>query len=228
MLLFSSVSAVTLSMNSPSAELALSQLEASVMDPIYCLCYQYAENIYDADLDTMKDPDFNLGGALTNPVDGKCDVRTYFIDAAGKYPGDELFLCPADTEVRHLNVPVDNEACLYNLWMCACWANQADGCLCAFTNPNFESVKIMKPTMGTCPNGSSPVTDMTAAGDEEGHALLGFGGLALKCSPNPCQACCKGQGGSCANCKGGSGFGGGGGGRGCGGGGSKGGGVNIN
>jgi hypothetical protein len=34
----------------------------------------------------------------------------------------------------HKNVPVTNEKCLYALWMCACWANSEDGCLCAFEN----------------------------------------------------------------------------------------------
>jgi len=100
--------------------------------------------------------------------------------------------------------------------MCACWANQADGCLCAFENAEQASVTVQKPTMGVCGPGAGKITDMSAAGDQKGHAQLGFGGLALKCSPNPCQACCKNQGGSCACCKGGSGCSGGSGGGGSG------------
>ena len=82
-------------------------------------------------------------------------------------------------DVAHLNVPVLNEACLFNLWMCNCWANQADKCLCAYENENQESVTIVKPSMGKCRKGAGEVTDMTAAGDQVGHAQLGFGGLAL-------------------------------------------------
>jgi hypothetical protein len=110
-------------------------------------------------------------------------------DGIFNYAGDSEFDCALvstpDT-LTHKSVPVLNEACLYNLWMCACWANQADGCLCAFENPEQASVTIEKPSMGVCRTGSSAITDMTAAGDTVGHAQNGFGGLALKCSPNPC------------------------------------------
>ena len=44
------------------------------------------------------------------------------------YPGDPAWGDATDTadpldDYYHLNVPVVNEACVYNLWMCACWAN---------------------------------------------------------------------------------------------------------
>jgi hypothetical protein len=71
--------------------------------------------------------------------------------------------------------------------------------------PGQVAVKIVKPVAGSCPIGAGPVTDTTAAGDLTGHALLGFGGLALKCAPNPCQPCCKNQGKSCGCCGGGGG-----------------------
>ena len=130
---------------------------------------------------------------MTQPdADGKCRVTEYIVDlAAGLYPGDPDFACPPDPVARwHKKIPVENEACLYSLWMCACWANQADGCLCAFENPLQASVTIMKPSAGGCPPGAGKMTDTTAAGDSKGHILFGMGGLALKCTPNPCQACC--------------------------------------
>ena len=86
----------------------------------------------------------------------------------------------------HKVTAVTNAQCLYSLWMCACWANQADGCLCAFENPEQKSVTIEKPTMGKCRPGASKLTDTRADGDGVGHAKLGAGGLALRCSPNPC------------------------------------------
>lgn len=228
-LLLGSASAITLSMSTPSAENALAQLEASVMMAKRCLCYQFADHYVD---EFATDPTFvppvphiDNGGALVLPdANGECTTKTYLVDIANDpiflYAGDDGFDCTTTELWTHKNVDVLNEACLFNLWMCSCWANQATGCLCAFENPNQESVTIVKPSMGACPVGSSPVTDMTAAGDQLGHAPLGFGGLALKCTPNPCQACCKNQGGSCAKCGGGGGGSGGGGSCGSGGGGS--------
>ena len=143
----------------------------------------------------------------------------YLADPAGKYAGDPTFTCIGAAAVFHKSIPVTNEKCLYALWMCACWANQASGCLCAYENPNQESVTIVKPQAGKCPDGAEKVEDMTAQGDREGHSMYGFGGLALKCSPNPCQACCKakghGGGGACGCSCGGGGGGGGYGGSGC-------------
>jgi hypothetical protein len=70
--------------------------------------------------------------------------------------------------------------------------------------------------MGKCRPGATKLTDTTAMGDGIGPAKLGAGGLALRCSPNPCQACCKTGGGSSGgSCT----CGGGGGGGSCGGGG---------
>ena len=65
--------------------------------------------------------------------------------------------------------------------------------------------------MGKCGDGGSHLTDTTAMGDGVGHAQQGAGGLALRCSPNPCQACCK-HGGGAGGSKGGCSCGGGGGG----------------
>jgi hypothetical protein len=42
----------------------------------------------------------------------------------------------------HKSVPVANEACVYALWMCACWANSADGCLCAYEEAAGVAVTI--------------------------------------------------------------------------------------
>ena len=47
---------------------------------------------------------------------------------------DTLYNVAGQLVHSHKVVPVTNEQCLYSLWMCACWANQADGCLCAFEN----------------------------------------------------------------------------------------------
>jgi hypothetical protein len=81
----------------------------------------------------IPDPDFRPliteGGALTLPdPGGQCEMKTYYVstgtDGELVYAGDPDFDCDliAD-DVFHKNVPVLNEACLYNLWMCACWAN---------------------------------------------------------------------------------------------------------
>ena len=115
---------------------------------------------------------------MTSAIDGECKERVYDVDNSDRYPWDEGYTGDSD-DIYHLNVPVTNEACLYNLWMCACWANQADACLCAFENPEQESVTVVKPTMGKCPKGAGPITDMGATGDMAGHAPLGFGALAL-------------------------------------------------
>ena len=63
---------------------------------------------------------------------------SYTVDGDGDYAGDPEFSCSDGTivTVQHKSIPVTNEKCLYALWMCACWANQASGCLCAFENPN--------------------------------------------------------------------------------------------
>lgn len=82
--------------------------------------------------------------------------------------------------VGHKIVPVTNEKCLYSLWMCACWANQADGCLCASEDSGKDSVTIVKPTMGSCPAGSSKLqsTGFTGGGSGSTSADGGAGALA--------------------------------------------------
>ena len=93
-------------------------------------------------------------------------------DGTCKYGGD-----PGDVHKRY---EITNQACLYKLWMCACWASQAEGCLCAKENPE-DNVTIIKPIAGDCPKGSGPIKNPKAKDT---------GGLALKCAPNPCLACC--------------------------------------
>jgi hypothetical protein len=129
-------------MSSPSAENALAQLEASVMLAKRCLCYQFADYyVDDGDpLTAPPVPDINNGGALVLPDDnGECTTRTYLVDITDPanpiYAGEDGFVCGATEEWTHKNVDVLNESCLFNLWMCNCWANQATGCLCAFENP---------------------------------------------------------------------------------------------
>jgi hypothetical protein len=75
---------------------------------------------------------------------------------------------------------VTNQSCLYKLWMCSCWASQTVGCLCA-KEVDGDSVTFVKPWMGVCPNGSGKLRNPKAQD---------AGGLALKCAPNPCLACC--------------------------------------
>jgi hypothetical protein len=176
-------------------------------------------------------------GALVAAKDGKCVNQTFYVSKIDEVEVGEplhdtpfyIDYMPLASEVDipmpprlvanenpwifgHKIVPVVNEACLYSLWMCACWANQADGCLCAFENPGKNDITLIRPQMGKCPDGSSDLMYTGAAGPGYGNfATDGAGALALKCSPNPCQACCKGQGGSCSGCggKGGKGCGGG-------------------
>ena len=153
------------------------------------------------------------GGSLVVATDGKCEDQTFYVsktDGTGTgevlhhvpwYIGymplrDELTIPLPPRLINtyedpyvfgHRIVPVVNAACLYNLWMCACWANQADGCLCALENPGKNDVTIVKPSMGTCPEGSSKLEGTSAIGGGDGaFAPDGAGALALKCSPNPC------------------------------------------
>ena len=190
------------------------------------------------------------GGSLVAAKNGKCADQTFYVSKVDNTePGTVTHhvpwyvgYMPLKTEITialppelhddetpyiysHHIIPVVNEACLYNLWMCACWANQADGCLCALENPGKNDITIVKPSMGSCPEGSSKLETVTAIGGGDGaFAPDGAGGLAMKCSPNPCQACCKAG----AKCGGGGGGGGsGGGGKSGGGGGSGGGGSTI-
>ena len=66
------------------------------MEAKRCLCFEYNDN-------TSSKPDIDNGGWLTHPgPDGSCK---------------EIASGP------RLHVPVTNEACLFSLWMCACWAN---------------------------------------------------------------------------------------------------------
>ena len=75
---------------------------------------------------------------------------------------------------------ITNQSCLYKLWMCSCWASQTDGCLCAKENSD-DTITFIRPSMGGCQEGSGPLTNPLAKE---------AGGLALKCAPNPCLACC--------------------------------------
>ena len=108
-----------------------------------CLCYQFAD-YYEDDLDPTTPPpvpDINNGGALVLPdANGECTTRVYLADITDPanpiYAGDPGFDCAnSPVDITHKNVDVLNESCLFNLWMCNCWANQATGCLCAFENP---------------------------------------------------------------------------------------------
>ena len=90
-----SASAVTLSMSSPSAENALAQLEANVMQAKRCLCYQFADNYVDG-TDPAPVPHINNGGALVLPDEnGECTTKTYLVDItdpdAPLYAGDDGF-----------------------------------------------------------------------------------------------------------------------------------------
>ena len=134
------------------------------------------------------------GGAATCPA-GEYAFTCQQIDASKTFYGPSAVHSVIDNSAfntggqliaGHKVTAVTNAQCLYSLWMCACWANQADGCLCAFENPEQKSVTIEKPTMGKCRPGASKLTDTRADGDGVGHAKLGAGGLALRCSPNPC------------------------------------------
>ena len=150
-------------------------------------------------------------GAGTSGTTFSCPAgeNTYvgLVSTYGVHP-DGLYVKDGDETETHKVVPVSNESCLYSLWMCACWANQAEGCLCAYEAAEQAYVTIEKPTMGHCRSGSSALTDVTAAGDGIFPVIYGAGGLALKCSPNPCQACCKHGGNKGCKCGGGKGGGG--------------------
>ena len=108
--------AVSLKQDSYSSEEALAQLDVSgFIDP--CLCFKY-----DDWTSPKKIPELEIevkGGKFVIPTEGEC------LNDAGE-------------------VEVTNQSCAYKLWMCACWANQADGCLCARENPD-ETVTIIKP-----------------------------------------------------------------------------------
>jgi hypothetical protein len=79
-------------------------------------------------------------------------------------------------------VVVTNQNCLYKLWMCACFASQIPGCLCAKENNDGSgSVTMIKPVGGDCPDGSGPLLNPKA---------YQTGGVALQCTNDPCQACC--------------------------------------
>ena len=136
LLLFTaSTQAVKLSTSSPSAEQALVQMEEAANNG-NCMCFQYAGSATQ-DL-TVAVGVFSItdGGALNLAVNGKCETRIYAgvkVDTGTTpntvvYPGDPAWGDATDTDSSlddyyHLNVPVINEACVYNLWMCACWAN---------------------------------------------------------------------------------------------------------
>ena len=67
-----SASALKLQQSSPSAEVALAQMEVSVTQAPRCLCFQYADN--DAANSNGVTPLIKNGGALTLPDDdGKCE-----------------------------------------------------------------------------------------------------------------------------------------------------------
>lgn len=171
-----------LNSRSPSAEQALTLMQTSLAAK--CLCFQYAGPTGTGNSAASGTFDIADGGALTLPdANGECVETTYVTYQDGGetiYPGTPGYDPTGETldERFHLRVPVTNEACLYQLWMCSCWASQTDGCLCAQENNGLGTVTIIKPSQG-CPIGSGEVTDTSAAGDTKGHALLGFGGLAL-------------------------------------------------
>ena len=90
-------------------------------------------------------------------------------------------VAPTANTLFHHYVEVKNQSCLYKIWMCACWASQADGCLCAHENPD-DTVTMVKPKMGVCQAGEGKLLNPKAKDT---------GGYALKCAPNPCLACCS-------------------------------------
>jgi hypothetical protein len=169
-LLLSSTSAVTLKSDSYSAEMALAQLEQELFTP--CLCFRYKGYNDDAP------------GTLTNKIaDGGYIVD---VDADGKCTP-----APADPPVvlaQTFRRDVTNQSCVYKLWMCACWASQVDGCICGKENAD-DTVTMIRPLMGECPSGSGPLLNPKAQD---------AGGMALKCAPNPCLACCACGRGKCS------------------------------
>ena len=65
---------------------------------------------------------------------------------------------------------------------------------------------MIKPTGGGCPDGSGPLLNPKAGYDKDivlttnplvTIDLPGAGGIALKCAPNPCLACCACSRGIC-------------------------------
>lgn len=131
---------------------------------VACLCFRFA----DIDADGTGIYDIENGGNIVDvDADGEC---------AGIYEDTNIAAAPKFVK----EVEVKNQSCLYKIWMCACWANQAPGCLCAFENAD-KTVTMVKPKMGVCPMGAGKLLNPKAKD---------AGGLALQCAPNPCLACC--------------------------------------
>jgi hypothetical protein len=178
-LLFSSARAVTLKTDSYSSEMALAQLGQEQFTP--CLCWRYA---LDASVPPAADNVIENGGYLVdvgilgaNPGTDVCEITTT-ADAAA---------IPVAVLVGQFQKEITNQSCLYKIWMCACWASQTDGCLCGRQNSS-GTITAIRPTMGKCEDGSGPLLNPKA---QDG------GGLALKCAPNPCLACCACSKGLC-------------------------------
>lgn len=178
--------AVTLKSNSYSAESALAQLEASVTNDEHCLCFRYANGVADNGGAPLGAPspaysDIEQGGYITDTgAADNCveEVRPILEDA------DPANLPNVDW---YKYVEVTNQACLYKLWMCSCWASQTEGCLCAKENAD-NTVTMVRPSMGVCPVGTGKLLNPKAQDT---------GGYALKCAPNPCLACCACSQGIC-------------------------------
>ena len=142
------------------------------MEATPCLCFEYDET-FDPGVDP-NNADITLGGKVQVAIDGACDDFR------------DLDLVPVLRSIRREEVT--NQSCLYKTWMCACWASQTVGCLCARENSG-ETVTIVRPTMGECPLGTGKLTNPAA------HEA---GGVALQCAPNPCLACCSCSYGLCS------------------------------
>ena len=116
------------------------------------MCFQYAINCKTGDCSDITD--ISGGGAMVPADDdGNCgptikynvsNVNGLTSPPSFVYSWDPRYVPGNTNTATHKLVPVTNEKCLYNLWMCSCWANQADGCLCAFENPDQESVTVIK------------------------------------------------------------------------------------
>ena len=164
-LFYTSARAVNLKNDSYSSEMALAQLEQELFSA--CLCFRYFYSGTGAVTNLIKD-----GGSIVDvgPLGTCVDTED------GVNPAPPAL--PIATGVFQKDV--SNQSCLYKLWMCACWASQVDGCICGRENAD-DTITMIRPLMGECPSGSGPLLNPKA---QDG------GGMALKCAPNPCLACC--------------------------------------
>ena len=134
--------------DSYSSEMALAQLEQELFTP--CLCFRYFYPFGASSTPTNLIVD---GGSIVDVgPDGTC-VPT----VTGTNPAPPALAITTGVFQRE----VTNQSCLYKLWMCACWASQVDGCMCARENAD-ATVTMIRPTMGVCQPGSGPLLNPKA------------------------------------------------------------------